>query len=156
GPSWSGDAGAAQAQARRCGTCRRAAAGRPAPSRPPHGKRPALLLVPRGIAAVALLRIAIDERTGVEGVAHAAHFVLDAEQHLALGIDDVLETVLMLIALLRDQPSLQQFAVGAGKIRQINRHVVPVEIRGLNVALAEDEALAGAYGNARVGAALVV
>ena len=53
----------------------------------------------------ALRRIAIDQRPQVQRVLHAANFVLDSKQYLAaVRIDDVLESILVLIALLDDQP----------------------------------------------------
>src|SRR5947209_15320372 len=45
------------------------------------------------VVAVGLGWVAVDERPRIEGVRHAAHLVLDREQHLAgVEVDDVLET----------------------------------------------------------------
>src|SRR5437660_346889 len=75
---------------------------------------------------------------------HAAHLVLDGEQHRArIEIDDVLEAVLMLIALLGNDAELLQPAVGAGEIRDIDLDMVTVEGRLRLVGLAKDEILPG-------------
>ena len=88
-------------------------------------KRPGELLVARRVEAVCLLGIAVDQRPGVERVAHAAHLVLDREQHAPrVEIDDVLEAVLVLVALLGDEVALQQAAIGAGEIGQVDGDVV--------------------------------
>jgi hypothetical protein len=58
----------------------------------------------RRITYDALGRIAIDKRPQVEGMLHAADFMLDGKQHFAaVRIDDVLESILVLIAFLGDQ-----------------------------------------------------
>jgi hypothetical protein len=90
-------------------------------------------------------------------VAHAAHLVLDGEQHPAVvHIDDVLEAILVLVALLGDQAPLQQPAMRAGEVGKIDGDVVAVESRGGGVRLAEDEMLAGADRGARKPPALVL
>src|SRR5215831_4335292 len=65
--------------------------------------RPVSGIFSRRIAHDALGGIAIDQRPQVEGMLHAADFVLNSKQYLAaVRIDDVLESILMLIALLND------------------------------------------------------
>src|SRR5216684_6724765 len=57
----------------------------------------------RRIVDIALCRIAVYKRPHVDGMLHAAHFVLDREEDFpAVGIDNVLETVLMLVTLFTD------------------------------------------------------
>src|SRR5262249_32384350 len=80
-----------------------------------HG--PGKLVVAVGVVAVGLRRIAVDQRAQIHRVRGAAHLVLDGEEQLAaVEIDDVLEAVLVLIVLLRDQAALQQALIGAGEI----------------------------------------
>src|SRR5262245_29870051 len=66
-------------------------------------------VVPAHVAAVTLLRVAVHQRTPVERVREAPHLVFEDEQGLAAPrVDNVAEAVLILVALLRDQPALQQ------------------------------------------------
>src|SRR6187549_3562626 len=77
-----------------------------------------LRIVAGRIVAIGLRGIAVDERARVKRVRHAAHLVLDREQHLAaVGRDDVLKAVLILVALFGDQAFLEQPRVRPGKIR---------------------------------------
>ncbi len=60
-------------------------------------------VIARRIVAVGLRRITVDERARIKRVRHAAHFVLDGEEHLAaVEVDDVLKAILVLIAFLGD------------------------------------------------------
>src|SRR4026207_1428191 len=66
--------------------------------------RPRRGVVSRHVVAVGLLGIAIDERTPVERVLRPPAFVLEREQPFAaFGVDEILEAILMLIALFGDQ-----------------------------------------------------
>src|SRR5215469_13974928 len=57
----------------------------------------------RRIPHYGLRRIAVDQRTQIKRMLQAANLVLDSKQHFAVfRIDDVLEPILMLIALLDD------------------------------------------------------
>src|SRR6186997_3236374 len=91
-----------------------------------------------GVGAVGLRRIAVDQRPQVHRMGGAAHLVLDGEKMPAVGgVDDLSKAILILIVLARDQAALQQPAVRAGKVRDVDLHVVAVEIRLLSVSLAE-------------------
>src|SRR5256885_76092 len=121
-------------------------------SRPLNGRgssmrqRPGPGVAARRVVAVALGGIAIDQRPRVERMLHAADLVLDGEEVLAVGgIDDVLEAVLVLIALLGDEPALQKPPMGTGEIGDIDLNVVPVVIRQRPIGLAEDQVLLCAY-----------
>src|SRR6202040_3901266 len=119
-------------------------------------------LYPRGARAVVLLRVerqwrqlvagrvvlivdrrvAVDQRPQVHGMGDAAHLVLDREQRpVAVEVDDVAEAILIAVVLLAHQVTLAQLAVRAGKIHQIDRHVVIVELRLRAVGLAEQQLL---------------
>ena len=74
--------------------------------------------------------IAVDQRAQKHRMGETAHFVLDGKQQQAgLRIDDVAEAVLVGVVLAADETALFQFAVGAGKIRDIDRNVMAVIIR---------------------------
>src|SRR6516225_2383752 len=77
----------------------------PVPPRKPLsiGRRgcPVSGILSRRIPHYVLRRIAVDQRTQIKRMFHAAHLVLDGEQYFAaVRVNDVLEPVLMLIALL--------------------------------------------------------
>src|SRR5215467_13826523 len=114
------------------------------------GQRGGQLLVARCEAAVALLGIAVDLRARIERMAHAAHLMLDRKQHLA-GIegDDVLKTVLVLIALLGDETPLPEAAIGSGEIGEVDGDVMTIKGRCRLGRLAEIEVLASADRDAR-------
>src|SRR5438445_10935303 len=81
---------------------------------------------------------------------HAAHFVLDGEKLLAaLGIDDVLEAILMLIAFFHDQLSLYEPAIRPREIRDVHLHVMPVIVRNRAVGFAENEFLPDSHWHSR-------
>ena len=66
-------------------------------------RRPVLAICPWSVTDYALGWITIDQRTQIERMLHAANFVLDGVHHFAVvRIDNVLESILMLIALLAD------------------------------------------------------
>ncbi len=66
-------------------------------------RRPVLAICSWSVTDYALGRISIDQRTQIERMLHAANFVLDGVHHFAVvRIDNVLESILMLIALLAD------------------------------------------------------
>jgi len=103
----------------------------------------------RGITDDALRRIAIDQRPQKERMLHAANFVLDGKQHLAVvRIDNVLKAVLMLIALLADQALGQKLAMRARKVVDVNLNVMLVIGLSRPVGLAEEQILPGAGGDA--------
>ena len=63
---------------------------------------------------------------------HAARLVLDLEQRLVgVDIDDIDEAILVLVALLGDQPALHQLLVRAGEVGERDLDVVPVVRRQL-------------------------
>ena len=79
------------------------------------------------VVAVALVRIAVDQRPREHRMGLAPHLVLDREQHLArIEIDDVLEAVFVFVELERDQSALQQPIVGAGEVLDVDLEVVAV------------------------------
>src|SRR5439155_12777242 len=78
---------------------------------------PVPLVAAHLIALLALRRVTVDQRAGIERVSHAADLVLDLKQHLAgVDIDDRLPAVLVGIALLGQEFALQQLAVARGEI----------------------------------------
>src|SRR5260370_42241102 len=88
---------------------------------------------------------------------HAAHLMLDREQHApGSEIDDVLEAVLVLAALLGDEAELLQAPVGAGEIRHVDLHVMAVKGTFRGVGLAKDEILPGPDHDARAPYVAVV
>src|SRR5262249_49943047 len=113
-------------------------------------RRPAILVLPRRVAPVALRRVAVDQRPRIERMPHAAHLVLDAEEDApAFDVDDVLEAILVLVALLADQAALGEPAIGPGEIGEVDLHVVAVIARRRPIRLAEEEILVLADGDAR-------
>src|SRR5262245_39110937 len=102
--------------------------------------RPRPLVVPGRIGAVALHRVAVDERSQEQGMGNAAHLVLDRiEEPAAVGVDDVAEAVLILVVLAIDE--LAEPAVRAGEIDDVDLHVMFVELGQRPVGLAEDQML---------------
>src|SRR5277367_605681 len=78
-------------------------------------------------------------------MAHAAHFMLDGEQRRArFRIDKILESILMLVALLRDEALVEQFPVRSGEVCDVNLDVMAVVGRGCAVGLAKHEMLSDA------------
>src|SRR5581483_5007593 len=128
------------------------------PIRPSIGSgRPDVGIAPRSIVEVGLRRIAVHERTKVEGMPHAADFVLDREKRRAIFLIDYLpEPVLMLIALLGDQGAFEQPAIGTGEIRDVDLDVMSVVVGERGGTLAKDELLSGADLDPRAGAARAV
>src|ERR1700722_1612055 len=74
---------------------------------------------------------------------HAADLVLNRVQHLlsVLWIDDILEAVLMLVALFEDQPALQQLLIRPREVRHIDLHMMTVVRRQRLVGLAKNQVL---------------
>src|SRR6476646_2151622 len=63
-----------------------------------HG--PGNAVVARPVVAIALRRVAVDERPAIERMGLAAHLVLHGEQHFArIEIDDILEAVFVVVDL---------------------------------------------------------
>ena len=94
------------------------------------------------VMAIVLRRVAVDHVAVVERVGDAADLVLDREQVLAgLEADDVLPAILVLIALLGDQPALFELVMRAGEFLGIDLQVMAVEFRDFPVGLAEDQLL---------------
>src|SRR5262249_29248409 len=111
---------------------RRSAA--PGPPAHPWARPAAALGHPRdeGVPAplvrgLALARVAVDEGTEVERAPEAPYLVLDREEPASrVGIDDVLEAVLVPVALLGDEPPLRQPPVRTREVRDVHLDVVPV------------------------------
>src|SRR5690349_5755851 len=102
-------------------------------------------IVPANVIAVVLRRIAVDQRARVERMGEASHFVLKNEKRLStLRVDDVSEAILVLAALLGDEPALEQAAVRPGEVGDVNLDVVPVVIRQRSRGFAETQPLRGA------------
>src|SRR2546430_5305690 len=84
-----------------------------------HG--PGNAVVPRPVVAIALRRVAVDERPAIERMGLAAHLMLHGEQHLArIEIDDVLEAVFVVVNLHGEKTELFQPPIGAGEIGSID------------------------------------
>ena len=82
------------------------------------------------------IRIAIDVGAPKHRVAHAPSFVLDTEQWLVgVHVDDVEEPILVLIAFLADQATLQQFLVRAGEVYQRDLDMMVVVWRGIGAVV---------------------
>src|SRR6266568_2471820 len=90
-----------------------------------HSPRDAV--VTRLVVAVALRRIAVDERAAIKRVGLAAHLVLHGEQDLArIEIDDILEAIFVIVDLGGKKAELFQPPIGTREIRDVNLRVVPV------------------------------
>ena len=114
-------------------------------------------IVAVGVVLVGRRRIAVDQRAQIHRVRRAAHLVLDTEQHLvAVEIDDVLEAVLILVVLDRDEIARLQLLVGPGEVRDVHLHVMTVERRLRRVGLAELHVLVLAHLHARERAVAVL
>ena len=73
---------------------------------------------------------------------HAANLMLDCKQHFpVIRIDDVLESILMLIAFLGDQTLGSQLPMRARKVVDIHRDVMLVVRRKRTVGLAKKQIL---------------
>src|SRR5215469_1365336 len=80
---------------------------------------------------------------------HAANFVLDSKQHpAAVRIDDVLESILVLITLLDDQSLRDQAAMRAGEVVDVDLKVMLVVGRNRFVRFAEKQVLPRPRGDA--------
>src|SRR5712692_10126368 len=89
-----------------------------------------------------LRRIAIDQRPQVKRMLHATHLMLDREQHFAaVWVDNVLEAILMLVALLRDQPLLPQAPMRPREVIDVDLEMVLVIRWNRTVSLAEEQIL---------------
>src|ERR1700733_15143348 len=100
--------------------------------------RPEPLVVAGCIGAVGLRGIAVDQRPQVHRVGGAAYLVLDREQRrTARKGDDVAKAVLVLVVFLGNQAALRQQAVGTREVRDVDLHVVAIEVRLRPVGLAE-------------------
>src|SRR5262249_61196161 len=85
------------------------------------------------IIAVALRRVAVNERPAIERVSLAAYLVLYGEQDLArIEIDDVLEAIFVIVDLGGEKAELFEPPIGPREIRDVDLRVVPV-IGGLRV-----------------------
>ena len=92
--------------------------------------------------AIVLRRVAVDHVAIVQRVGDAADLVLDREQELAgVEADDVLPAILVLIALLGDQPALFELVMRPRELLRIDLQVMAVEFRYLSVGLAKDQFL---------------
>src|SRR5215469_1599533 len=73
---------------------------------------------------------------------HTANFVFDSKQDLAaLRIDDVLESILVLVALLGDQSLRRQPAMRAGEVVDVDLNVMPIVGRRRLVGFTEEQVL---------------
>src|SRR6476620_2849822 len=89
--------------------------------------RPGHAVMARLVGAVALRRIAVDQRPAIQRMGLAADLVLDREQHLArIRVDHVLEAIFVVIHLHGDQAEFLQAPIRAGEIRDIDLRVVAV------------------------------
>src|SRR5579863_51490 len=135
------------------------------PGSPLHGaperasrQRPGHAVVTGLVIHIGRRRIAVDQRAAIHRIGLAARLVLDGEQYLlGVEIDHVLEPVLVLIALHRDQAEIDQLPVRTGEIAQVNLHVMLVVGLFRRVGLAENKILLFADLDARLwpGAVLV-
>src|SRR4029453_2623338 len=97
------------------------------------------------VGAEVLRRIAIHELPTKHGMGHATDFVLNSEQLAAcLGMDNVLEAVLVVIAFLGDQTTLLQERVRTREVCDVHGEVVPIIFRNFFGRFAENETLLGA------------
>src|SRR5687768_5007824 len=86
-------------------------------------------IAPTSVGAEILGRIAVDYLASVHGMEQAADFVFNLEQNLAsFRMHNVLKTILMLIAFLRDQAVLTEELVGTGEVRHVNGNVMAVVV----------------------------
>src|SRR5207244_5629334 len=113
--------------------------------------RPRRSVVAGRIGAVALQRIAVDEGAQEHRIGDAAHLVLDREQMPpALDVDDIAESVLILVVLAIDE--LAEPPVRTGEIDDVDLYVMLVVVWQRPVGLAENEILVPADLDARGGA----
>src|SRR5262249_5066979 len=90
-----------------------------------HGPRDAV--VTRLVVAVAVRRVAVDERPAMERVGLAPPLVLDGEQDLAgIEIDDVLEAIFVIVDLGGEKAELFQPPIRTREICDVDLRVVPV------------------------------
>src|SRR6516165_7222155 len=90
-----------------------------------HGPRDAVMAWL--VIAVALRRVAVDERPAIKRVSLAAYLVLYGEQDLArIEIDDVLEAIFVIVDLGGENAELFQPPIGTREIRNVDLRVVPV------------------------------
>ena len=76
---------------------------------------------------------------------HAANLVLDRKQHFAAeGIDEVLEPVLMLVALFAYQSALQKLLIRTREVRDIDLYMMAVVRWQRLIGLAKNQVLAAA------------
>src|SRR5262249_54692906 len=88
---------------------------------PGHG------VVAGAIVAVALRRVAVEQRAAVERTGLAAHPVVDGEQPLAgVDVDHVLEAIFVVVDLGGDEAELLEPPIGAGEIGDVDLRVVAV------------------------------
>src|SRR4051812_46875192 len=91
-------------------------------------------------------------------MAHAASLVLDLEQRLVgIDVDDVDEAVLVLVALLGDQPTFHKLLMRSGEVGERDLDVMAVICFGLLLAALAIEHLAvGRRAGPRIGTALII
>jgi hypothetical protein len=118
--------------------------GRPLHCSLARRRRPVLAICSWSITDDALGWIAIDQRTQIERMLHAANFVLDGMHNFAtVRIDDVLESILMLIALLADQAPRSETAMRPRKVVDIDLDMVLIVGLKRPVGFPEKQILAG-------------
>src|SRR5262247_3930382 len=96
------------------------------------------------VGAEVLRRVTIHELPTKHGMGHAADFMLNGKQLAAcLGMDNVLEAVLVVIAFLSDQTMLLQERVRTREVGDVHGEVVPIIFRNFCGRFAENETLLG-------------
>ena len=92
------------------------------------------------------------------GVGGAADLVLNLEDQFAgVQVDDVLKAVLVVVALLRDEPAFLQEGVGAGEVGEVDRNVMAVVGRQLAIGrFPEAKLLLQPHADVRDGAVVVL
>src|ERR1700704_1182239 len=101
-------------------------------------QRPGNLVVAGLVVAVALGRVAVEQRTAEHRMGLGAHRVLEGEQDLAgVEIDDVVEAVLVGVELARDQAEVDQLFVRAREVGDVDLGMMAVVAHRRRVGLAE-------------------
>src|SRR5262245_4125960 len=107
-------------------------------------------IAPALVGRLPLRRVTVDEGPQVERAPQTTHLVLDGEELAAsVRIDDVLEPVLVPVALLGDEPVLLEPPVRTREVRDVHLHVVTVAGRDAVRRLAEGQRLVGPHDHVR-------
>src|SRR6266545_4815991 len=116
----------------------------PLPSRSPGRSAGWVEGVPAAlIRRLALGRIPVHEGAHEHGVRVAPHFVLDHAEDLArVDVHDLLEAILIVLALFADEPVLVEPLVGTGEVRDVDGDVIAVVGGNGRAGLPEHQLLA--------------